>query len=329
MRFALYLFAPRALPDATRIVWKSAPYFLGAAVACSFSKTVNWPLATFLFIVFDLIIVQAKYFLNDFMDRTHDPLLLRKKANLMPVNTFSAIAVLLYACVRIFLGLLLLVRTAGLFLFSLAVAIVLLQITYELLKLVGDPARLILLGVTVALGYGVRASAGIAFLLPSSALIFPGAVVSAWASTIGFIFIIWYWLAQSEYYFTCTKFSATHLKMYKPSLEYVRTSWGRERVEAVSHFLTITASLVPLLIFMRPTPTFFDDISLCALFVVFLAKLQLRNGPFMIDCTIGCLLLMIAFLGKMPESLYVALSVFSPALGSTLRSQWCYIRFTR
>lgn len=329
MRFALYLFAPRALPDATRIVWKSAPYFLGAAVACGFCKTVNWPLATSLFIVFDLIIVQAKYFLNDFIDRAHDHLLLRKNANLMPMNTFLAIAVLLYACVRILFGLLLLVRMAGLLLLSLAVAIVLLQITYDLLKLIGDPARTILLGVTVGLGYGVRASAGIAFLLPSSALIFPGAVVSAWASTIGLIFIIWYWLAQSEHYFTCAEFSAAQLGMHKPSLKYIRTSWGRENVETVSRFLTIAASLIPLLIFMHITPTFPNNISLCALSVMFLAKMQLRNGPFMIDCAIGSLLVIIALLGKMPESLYIALSILSPALAATLRSQWCYIRFTK
>lgn len=212
-----YLLFPR--PGPFFGAGKIAFFFLGTGIALT-SGTPPHGFRTWLlmFVFYELVLSQGKYFLNDYAGRRSDRSFERGASNRFPSGGRKAVAVAAYALARLVGGVVGLLLIAGPLAALLGALTILLQVAYELTKLAQIRHRGLGLFLIVSANYGVRALAGIAAVASGAIISLLGLLTFAWAAGAGALFLSVYWQRQGAFYLEGGRAAPELLARYKPGV---------------------------------------------------------------------------------------------------------------
>lgn len=218
--FLRYLIFPR--PGPLLSLGKVTFFLIGSLIALittgagvSGGSVRRWLLV---FICYELIVSQGKYLINDLAGRGSDRWFLRGDRNRCPKSGGGVWLIAAYTAARLAAGIVALLAIAGWVAALAGLLTVILQICYELLKLVGLPSRGGWLFLVVSANYGLRAVAGMAAVNGTAPLSTTGLLVFLWAGALGALFLSIYWQRQGEYYLIQRQLSPGLLARYKPGV---------------------------------------------------------------------------------------------------------------
>ncbi|MGI8550257.1 MAG: hypothetical protein ACR2PL_05565 [Dehalococcoidia bacterium] len=184
------------------------------------------------FALYELVISQGKYLLNDLVGRGTDHEFLRGARNRFPRTGPSAWIVGFYAVARLAAGVAGLLLVAGPAAALTGVLTILLQLVYELTKCTAFVWRGWLLFVTVSVNYGVRALAGMVAIAGTAAVEPRGLLTVLWAAGLGALFLSVYWQRQAAYYLERERLPVETLVRHKPGMLVVYQAGQRRAARA-------------------------------------------------------------------------------------------------
>jgi hypothetical protein len=212
-----YLLLPR--PGPLLSAGKLSFLLLGTCVAVSSGAAVTSPIRWFLVVVlYELFVSQAKYLLNDACGRMSDSYFLRGTRNRCPQNGVGLALLVGFATLRAGFGIGALLLCAGWTAAAAGALTLLLQMLYELVKLVRVSSRGVWLFGLVSANYGVRALAGMAAVSGAAMLSVAGVFVFLWAAALGALFLSIYWQRQGAFYLRRQQLSPALLARHKPGV---------------------------------------------------------------------------------------------------------------
>jgi hypothetical protein len=165
--------------------------------------------------------------------------------------------VLIYATVRYGLGIVGLFLVGGSYTALLGFLTILLQIIYELIKLLKIPGRGYYAFCIVSVGYGVRTLSGLAAVEEGILYTSLAATTFVWAANNGALYLCIYWYREGMYYVKNGRIGIEVLHRYKPGVAtlYSKSHRGskREGNSISDYFLIITLIMVPIVALADPS----------------------------------------------------------------------------